>query len=84
MASMAVSLTIITCDIFISPGHTAIFGYVLNRLLQRPIESMGRARLLDELSSKRDRRRVYGLAHLLDSLSSKWDRARSLDKQIKQ
>ncbi len=44
---------------------------------------MGRAHLLDELSSKRNRRRVYGPAHLLDSSLSKWDRARSLDEQIK-
>ena len=33
---------------------------------RQPIEYMGRAHLLDELSSKRDRRRVYGPAHLLD------------------
>ena len=46
------------------------------------IKHMGRAHLLDELSSKRERRRV-GPAHLLDSSSSKWDRARSLDKEIK-
>ena len=48
---------------------------------RQPIEYMGRARLLDELSSKWDRRRVHGPAHLLDSSSSRWDRARFLDKQ---
>ena len=44
---------------------------------------MVRAHLLDELSSKQDKLRVYGLVHLLDSSSSKWNWARSLDKQIK-
>ena len=40
-------------------------------ITRQKIEYMGQARLLDELSSKRDRPRVYGPAHLLDSLSSK-------------
>ena len=49
------------------------FAYVLNRLLERPIDSMGRARLLDKKSSKwagpiySTKNRVNGNeAHLLD------------------
>ena len=47
------------------------------------VYSMGRARLLDNLSSKRGRLRVYCTAPLLDSSSSKWDRVPSLDKRVK-
>ena len=50
---------------------------------RQTIEYMGRAHSLDELLSKRDRRRVYGPADLLDSSSRKWDKARSFDKQIR-
>ena len=56
---------------------------VLNRLLERSIDSMGRAHLFDNLLSI-----TMGRACLLDELSSKRDRcrayglARSLDKQI--
>ncbi len=39
-------------------------------------------RLLDNLSSKRDRHRVYGLAYLLDSSLSNWDKDHSLIEQI--
>lgn len=39
---------------------------ILNRSLEQLIDSMGRARLLDNLSSKRDRRRVYVPAHIID------------------
>ena len=49
--------------------------YVLNRLLERPIDSMGRARLLDKISSvwakpiRLTKNRVNGnQAHLLDKL----------------
>lgn len=67
--------------------HIAVFWAVYSSPFTRQnIEHMGKACLIDELSSKRDRPRAYGTAHLLDSLSSllrKWDGARSLNKQIK-
>ena len=46
--------------------HVYLFTYVsvLNRLLKRPVDSMGRARLLDKIPS-------MGQAHLLDKKSSK-------------
>lgn len=65
---------------FISPSDFSLgeSGDKLVWLIDWMIYSIGRARLIIELSSKRERHRVYGPAHWLGS-----SRARLLDMQLR-
>ena len=59
-------------------------SYVLNHSpdAAHSLESMGQARLLDGLSSERDKYRVNEPDHLLDNLSATWKRARISNEMI--